>query len=313
MTVSRIARGRHDAVSPQRRERVLAAMRELDYVPVRTAFQNRHSETRIIGLVVDDIYSYQGLVAPRTLDGLREAAFAADYDVLLMRSQPMSSVDEQKLQLLDRRCDGFIFVSPREREEVLGKLVEHGFPTVSCYSHDVPEGIAWVIPDNALVIRSAIHALLQKGHQKIAYIAGPQYQSSAWHRRDAYIRTMEGLGLKPLWMEMATGEASLEAARFVAENATAAICHNDHWALRLWDQFSAMGLKVPDDISLIGVDDIPKSQEQGLTTFVNPYRQIGQSAVTILLNLFQGQAVEDNCQTIPMTMVERQSVGSPRT
>lgn len=309
MTVSRIVRGQHDVVSPEKRELVLAAMRELDYVPVRTALQNRHSPTRIIGLVVDDVFSYKGLVAPNTLDGLRESAFGADYDVLLLRSRPVASLDEQKFQLLDRRCDGFIFISPRERREVFEKLVQHGFPTVSCYSEDVPEGIAWVVPDNMGVIQQAIQTLKVQGHQSIVYIAGPSGQSSACHRLDAYIQTMKSFGQEPLWMEMASPQEAENAATFVLEQrATGVICHNDYWALALWKRFDEIGCRVPQDVSLIGVDNIPDAEVRGLTTFVNPYQQIGQTAVESLLHMFNGERAQDHCHTLPMPMVSRVSV-----
>jgi LacI family transcriptional regulator len=312
MTVSRIVRGQHDVVSPEKRALVLDAIRELDYVPVRPAFQNRHYETHIIGLVVDEIFSHKGLVAPHTLDGVRDTAFALGYDVLLMRSRPVATLDEQKSQLLDRRCDGFIFVSPRERHEVFEKLVQHGFPTVSCYSEDVPEGIAWVVPDNHGAVRQAVLALRQQGHQRIAYVAGPHQQSAARHRCEAYIETMQNLGMTPLWLELAGHWETEKAAAFVQQKkATAAICHSDYWAFSLWDHLNGLGLRVPEDVSLVGIDNIPDAERRGLTTFVNPYEKIGQTAVESLIDLLKGGDVQEACHTLTMTMVNRTSIVPP--
>ena len=111
MMVSRVLQGKKGQVSQKNTERILDAVRELDYVPVRSARQNRHVKTHVIGLAMDDVVSFEGFVGATTSHGVGEAAFAADYDVLLMRSHHESSLEQQKMQFLDRRCDGFITIS----------------------------------------------------------------------------------------------------------------------------------------------------------------------------------------------------------
>jgi len=313
MTVSRMVRGQHESVSPDKRQRVLSSMQELDYVPVRPALQNRRSKTNVIGLVVDVNFTYKGLVAPHTFDGIREAAFAANYDVLMLHSSPHSPLGQQKMQFLDRRCDGFIFVSPKERREVLENLVQHDFPTVSCYSTDVPEGIAWVTPDNTGTIQRSVQALIEAGHQRIAHIAGPHHHSTAVERRKAYLNTMLDAGLKPLGFEMNVPDDGEQAANFLLDHqATGIVCYNDHWALNLWQRLEERGLHIPQDISIIGVDNTPDAEKRGLSTFINPYEEIGRTAVQSLFTLLDGGDLDECCRTIKLEMVARHSVGPPR-
>ena len=312
MTVSRMLRGQKGLVSAKNQERILAALRDLDYVPVRTAMQNRHVKTGVIGLAFDNIFSMKTYVGAHTFEGLREAAFARNYDLLLLHSRPESSLDEQKMQFLDRRCDGFVFVSPRDRGGVLECLVQHGFPTVSCYNMDVPAGIAWVESDNAAAINQAVQTMQQAGHQDIAYISGPHSHSNSRQRCEAYCNAMHGAGLTPFWFEVREiGDVERGAAVMLRRRPSAVVCHNDHWALILWNMAREQGLQVPRDLSIIGVDDLPESAERGLTTFINPFEEIGHTAVESLLALLQGSEVEEHCRILPMKMVMRGSVAPP--
>lgn len=262
---------------------------------------------------MDVAFTYKGLVAPHTFDGIRQTAFAANYDVLMLHSSPLSSLEQQKMQFLDRRCDGFIFVSPKERREVLENLVQHGFPTVSCYSTDVPEGIAWVTPNNKGIMQQGVQTLIEAGHERIAHIAGPHYHSTAVDRRKACLKVMLDAGLNPLGVEMNVPENGEAAVDFLVEHGvTAALCYNDHWALNIWNRLEKRGLRIPEDISIIGVDDIPDAEAKGLTTFINRYQEIGQTAVQSLFALLEGGDVDDCCRTLDMEMVVRNSVGPPR-
>jgi DNA-binding LacI/PurR family transcriptional regulator len=313
MTVSRVLRGSDGVVSAKTRERILAAVRELDYVPVRSAMQNRHVRTGVIGLVFDQIFSMKSVVGANTFDGLREAAFAYDYDLLLLRSRPESSFEQQKQQFLDRRSDGFVFVTPRQREEVLECLVRQGFPAVSCYSVDVPDGVAWIVPDNATAIRQAVQMLMEAGHKDIGFIAARPSHSDSRHRCEAYVQSMKMAGLMPFWMESHSMQDVKQAAETMLERkVTAVICHSDGFAMLLWNMAEQRGLQIPRDLSIIGVDDTPEAAARGLTTFVNPFQEIGRTAVESLIGLLQGGDVRDHCHALPMKLVVRNSVSGPR-
>ena len=121
VTVVNILRGRDSRASAETRERVLAAARELNYVPIaQPASQRRHIETRIIGIVLDQFDIDESALGLSTFRGLREGAVEHNYDLLtLCRNEPNWMLGGEELQFLDRRCDGFIFVGPYKRRAVL--------------------------------------------------------------------------------------------------------------------------------------------------------------------------------------------------
>ena len=305
MTVSRVLRGEGES---QFSDRVMAAVKELDYVPVRSALQNRHVKTRSIGVLLDGEFVFESLVGFQTFSGLSQAAFEAGYDLLLLQPKGHRSLEVQKMQVLDRRCDGFIFVVPSERPEVLEALVENGFPAVTCYSADVPPGICSVVPHNGVAIKQAVELLTQQGHQKIAMWCASDGHSDARERKVAYEQAMRNSGLKPFAKNFDGMRGLVVLEELLKKGITAVICHNDQRALGLWNAANVRGLRVPEELSLVGVDDIEEANERGLTTFTNPFRTIGREAVTTMLALLQGSAPSSPCKRIPMPLVQRSSV-----
>lgn len=315
MTVSRVLRGEGES---QHQERVLAAARDLDYVPVRSSLQNRHVKTNIIGVLLDDEFTFDRTVGFQTFGGLARATFAESYDLLLLQPQHLKPLEKQKMQFLDRRCDGFIFVVPYERPEILELLIEHQFPAVTCYSTDVPEGVAWVVPDNESAVRQAVCLLRGQGHRHIAFLSAGQRHSDARERSAAYHQAMNEANLPTFSCKfLERGQNDCLSQREMIANlrqnrVTAVICHNDERAFALWDAALEQGLNVPRDLSIIGIDDVPAAASRGLTTFANPFGEIGRTALQSLHSILQGAAIQPNCKRIPMTLVERSSVARPR-
>ncbi|BCM92451.1 catabolite control protein A [Abditibacteriota bacterium] len=325
MTVSRVLRGEGGS---RHQEEILEAARRLDYIPVRTTVQNRRLKTGTIGILEDDEFLFQTEIGSQTFSGVAQATFANGYDLLMLHPQHQQPLAQRKIQFLDKRCEGFIFVVPHEQSEILELLVKNEIPAVTCYSTDVPEGVSWVIPDNEQAVREAIQLLVSQGHRHIGFWSAHQGHSDARQRTMAFTQSMQEAGL-PLfqhnylwetWEDRTTAEGALpkgkniETSReLLTKHLTAVICHNDQRALHIWDQALEWGLKVPDDLSIVGIDDIPEAQQRGLTTFVNPFSEIGSTATKCLLSLLQGGSAEENCHKISMTLRERTSVAAPRT
>ena len=317
MTVSRVLRGQGGS---QFEAQVLAAVRALDYVPVRSAIQNRHVKTGVIGALLDAEFVLESAIGRQTFDGLRRAAFEAGYDVLLLHPQRHLPLERRKIPFLDRRCDGFIFVVPDENAEILQLLVEHEFPAVTCYSTDAPGGVATVVPDNIAAIEQAMQLLRARNHQRIALWSARPQHSDARERLQTYQREMQANQAKPLVFDAAfdadhepqlAARSVLDAA--LQQNTTAVLCHNDERALALWDAATQRGLRVPDDLSLIGIDDMPQSAARGLTTFVNPFFDIGWQATQSLLKMLDGDGAASASTRLPMPCIERDSVApSPK-
>lgn len=315
MTVSRVLRGQGGS---QFEEQVLAAVRELDYVPVRSAIQNRHVKTNVIGALLDSDFVLETELGRKTFDGLRRAAFDAGYDLLLLHPQQHLPLERQKIPFLDRRCDGFIFVVPAENPEILSLLVKHEFPAVSCYSTDVPEGVAHVVPENVVAIEQALQLLRERGHERIAFWGASQGHSDARERFGTYQRLMQAHGSTSVAFDIdADGSKTVEVAArdildtIVQQNITAILCHNDERALALWDAVLERGLHVPRDLSIVGIDDMPYAAARGLTTFVNPFFAIGEQATQSLFAMLGGETSQNSSRRLTMTLVERDSISSP--
>ncbi|RYH33303.1 MAG: hypothetical protein EON54_20485 [Alcaligenaceae bacterium] len=80
----------------------------------------------------------------------------------------------------------------------------------------------------------------------------------------------------------------------------------------MWETALSLGLRVPEDLSIVGIDNMPGTEQRGLTTFHNPFSEIGSTATSALLSLLQGGSVEENCHKIPMPLIERASVSTAR-
>jgi DNA-binding LacI/PurR family transcriptional regulator len=316
MTVSNVLRGRDKRVSEPTRQRVLEAVRELKYVAVRSAMQNRHVETRIIGLVVDKIQITKSSIGANTYEGLQEGAREHGYDLLtLLRVPPTWGLAHQELTFLDRRCDGFIFVNPLNRQGALELLVEHDIPVAACYSVDVPQGVSTVIPDNATAMMIAVKHLKNRGHSRIAHVVGDAWHSDSRERREWFQHYMREEGLRSyadgiLERDDEKGEVPIAALKSILQRKkiTAFACSTDALALDVWTKLESLGLQVPRDISIVGMDDIAAGALRGLTTVRNPFYEIGKAAVESVCARMQGQDGAVTNKILPVELIERSSV-----
>ena len=338
MTVSRVARGRKNQVSPETYERVMNAMRELNYVPMRTSFQNRHVETSTIGYVPHDLDVPHNLIDSMTLEGICKAARAHGYDMLLMlRDEADWAANRQIVRFLDRRSDGFIILSPRcgEWSDLFEVLIEQNVPVVVCYRRDVPEGMAWIDPDNEEVERLAVGHLAQHGHCRLALLVNP----SAHHKAQE-IEVVERAGEHDHFDDIererffkgfvgklcgAQGQADIvraldsnwqlfpDTVEFLLSRGITGVICGDNVAMQLWDMAEKVGLKVPDDFSIVGVDNIAEAAQRGLTSVAFGYDEVGRLAVEAWMGLQRGEAAGDCCKVVPVRLIERASVSEPRS
>lgn len=316
VTVSNVLRGRDGRASEETRERVLEAVRELNYTPVSgPAIQSRHVETRIIGLVFDHVEQddYWGATTYR---GLRDGALEHGYDLLtLLRARPHWMLDNEELKFLDRRSDGFVFVVPRDRYGVLETLVEHRIPCVACYIDDVPEGVATVVVDNKGAMRQSVKYLVARGHRKIAHLAYHPERIDFHQRMKGYRAAMKANGLSR-YAQVVIGDEKdgwqAQVIELVEEKGvTAFACANDLFALILWNLAKERGWRVPQDLSIVGMDDTPETLERGLTTLRFSSEEVGRRAMQSLVHLINGEAVPRR-EVLPVRLVERTSVAHPR-
>ena len=337
MTVSRVARGRKSQVSEETYERVQTAMRELNYVPMRSAFQNRHVETSTIGYVPHDLEVPHSLIDSATLEGICKTARRHGYDLLLMlRDEADWMVNRQVARFLDRRSDGFIILSPRQGEwsDLFEILIEQSVPVVVCYRRDVPEGMAWVDPDNEEVMRLAVGHLAAHGHTNLAMLVSPNLAQnfSAIEivdepgardhfddiERERYFRQFVG----EFCGDKARGEIVRaldrswqlfpDTVEFLRQHSITGVICGDSAALQLWDMAEKAGLKIPADFSILGVDNLAQSAMRGLSSIDFGYNEVGRLAVEAWVEMQSGKAAPECCKVVPVCLKERDSVSKPR-
>lgn len=316
MTVSRVLSDRSDQVAEPTRQRVLEVVRELEYVPVpQPMVHSRHIETRILGLVFDGT-PLEGQWGLPTFWGMREAATKHDYDLLtLLRVRPDWMIDKEELQFLDRRSDGFIFVAPQNRRQTLETLVRHQLPAVACFTTDVPSSVPTIVLDNFGALQKSVQHLISRGHQRILHLTTSHQRSDFLERRRGYEQAMQTAGLEPLVLAdnrlLTTGDADpfIEAVR--RHRITAVACANDSWATYVLDAAQAKGLKIPEDLSVIGMDDLAEPAKRGLTSIRFSCEEIGRRAVEAIVDLKQGGDGKSVNPVVPVELVERSSVAPP--
>lgn len=316
MTVSRVLSGSDRGFSAETRQKVLDVVRELEYVPVgQPMTQSRHIETRTLGLLFDGTH-LQGQWGLPTFLGLREAAQEHDYDLLMMlRQRPDWMLDQEELQFLDRRNDGFIFIAPINRYQIMETLLKRQLPVVSCYTFDVPPGVPTVVLDNANAMGTAVRHVVERGHRRILHLSNGQQRSDFVAREQGYAGAMEAAGLEPLILPMNPGGPA-ESPKTLMETirrhgTTAIVCANDNLATFAWDVLEAHGLKIPQDISITGMDDLADPARRGLTSIHFSCEELGREAIEALVSQLKGGNDRPLQTVIPMQLIERSSVAPP--
>jgi LacI family transcriptional regulator len=321
-TVSRVINGREN-VTTETRERVLAAISELQYVPSPLARGLMGSRTHSLGMVTADVTdnTFAQAVAGAELETRRRGYY------LIIASVEGEAEDDEVGYLrlmLERRVEGLIVFRPQLplEPEQLPPAADR-VPLVSIGSNELP-GFTAVDVDNRGGGFEATSLLVARGHREVATITGPQDWPSAQARLDGYREALREAGLTyDESLVEAASDWGLESgqqalARLLARSArfTAVFAHSDLLALGAIRELRSRGLAVPADVSVVGYDDIPVASfvEPPLTTMRQPMREVGALAAKLLLDRItgDGDAPVDGPIHLPTTLVERGSVGPPK-
>lgn len=296
-----------DKVRAATRERVQKAAAQLGYHPNRVARGLSTGRTGNLGLVVPDIANpfFAGLVK-----AVQNRAHECDFLVLLADTDEDVAAEMDLIHTLSKQVDGFLLCSPRAGDEDL-RSVGGELPVVML-NRRVSQ-IPSVIFDNADGVRQVITHLVALNHRRIGYVAGPK---TSWVNRERLraVRTLAasmGLELVETGTASPTYAGGVAAADvLLAASVTAVIAYNDMIALGLISQITARGVRVPQDISVVGFDDIPTAGlvNPALTTVSEPKEQCGRAAVDLLVDLLNDREGPGNSRRVaPMQLVVRQT------
>jgi DNA-binding LacI/PurR family transcriptional regulator len=292
-TVSRVLNDQDKVIRPTR-DRVLAAIRELGYVPNPSARSLSSNRLHTLGVVTTDIsdYAFSQAIAGAEAEARRRGLF------LIIGSVEEDAQGDERAYLrlmLERRVEGLIVAGPTHLEsDWLLHPLAHRLPIVAITSELVVPEVSVVDVDNQRGGRDATLHLVEHGHRTVATITGPLDWRSARERLDGYrdaLRTQD-LAEEPKLVEHCTDwtvESGREAARRLLDSGrpfTALFAQSDLFALGAISELRSRGLDVPCDVSVVGYDDIPVARylDPPLTTMSQPMRDVGALAVRLVVD-----------------------------
>jgi DNA-binding LacI/PurR family transcriptional regulator len=311
-------------ISDVTRQRVLEAVQRLDYHPDATARRMVKGRTSIIGFVLrqspDQVFADQFL--PQVLNGLSHAATAQGYHVLIEAIPPEDTRDIYARLIRERHVDGIVLSGPRFDDGELLRFHAEGWPVV--LMGQLPgQDLMFVDVDNAGGAATATTHLIALGHRRIAMItnAKPTYTAAA-DRLTGYQRALKAAGIAYTEDLVEYGDFTLQSGKEAMTKLlqrhpppTAVFVASDTVALGALQAIRACGLRAPEDIALVGFDDIPFAElvEPPLTTIRLPAYGLGWGAADLLIRAINREDIRQRSVLLESELVVRQSCGAYRS
>lgn len=284
------------SASKRTAERVRAAAEQLGYRPDPLARAMITGRTRIIGLVVAYL---ENQFYPMALERLSRALQQRGYHILVfMAENSTEKVAEVVQELIDYRVDGIITASVSISNDLTARLTAQGIPVVNFNRGQDDPALTDVTSDNVAGARRATEFLISGGHRRIAHIQGWQGSSTGRDRALGFDQAMKAAGLAPVaqidgMYDRDTAAKTAHALCACPDRPDALFVGNDHMAFAVMDALRFdLGLRVPEDVSVIGYDDVPMAAwpAYGLTTIRQPVGRMVAATVEALLGLIDGTA-----------------------
>ncbi len=320
MTISKALRDAPD-VSASTKARIRALAQQMGYVPDSSAQGLRSKTTKLFGLLIPSITNP---IFARIVFAIEDRAHELGYDILIAHTHNRAEREEYYLRrFLSRRVDG-VFVSPVYRFEaearIYQEILARKTPTVLL---GPPAPFCKTFPaieiEELVASYNATHCLLKLGHNRIAYLTGPPVAPWAHDRFEGYRRALREANLEPddklVFQAGSTIEDGTKAAlQMLNEHcgATAVQAVNDLVAVGCAETLFAQGVKIPDDMSVVGFGNVLAGEyyRVPLTTIRQPKFRLGVSAVDTMMKLIRGESVQ--LQRLSAELIERQSTAPPR-
>ena len=319
-TVSRVLTG-YEFVKETTRNRVMEAAEQLGYVANLSARSLAGGRSRIIGLIVPNLDNgYVGAIT----QGIDRELARANYDLMLYTSHRQPGKESFYVgTLANGLTDGLLLVAPLVPATYLEALREQNFPYVLIDQADVSENSNVVEATNWQGAYEATRYLNQLGHTRIAFITGSLAVRSAVDRLRGYkaaladcnIPVTEALIIEGDYQQQTGYEVTKSLLQSVDPPPTAIFASNDLSAFGAMDAAREHGYRIPDDISIIGFDDVPQASfvYPKLTTVRQPLEQMGHVAVKMLLEHIEDQSNTPQRVALATQLVIRDSCGPCKT
>jgi DNA-binding LacI/PurR family transcriptional regulator len=317
-TVSRTI-NRVSTVNPKMAKQVWEAIEKLDYFPNTQARALVSGRSRLLGLIVSEITNP---FFPELIQGFEDIAVEHGYEILISST----NYDPRRMSLcirrmLERRAEGVAVMTFGVEEPLLEQLAGRKVPLVFVDVGPESPGISLLRVDYHHGIRQGVQHLAVLGHRDIAFISGPRRLHSAQSRQAAFAASLEECGIvsNPAWLvegdhTMEGGVEAMDRLLRARKMPTAVMCSNDMTAIGVLHKLYRAGLRVPDDLSVIGFDDIHIAQVTipPLTTIQMSCFELAQAAVTALRAHVEEGGEPKRSYKIGTRLVVRGSTGFPK-
>lgn len=307
-----------DKVSQHTRHLVEQAALEVGYLPHSLGRSIKRHESRTLLAIVPDICDP---FFSEIIRGIEVTAASHGYLVLIGDCAHQNQQEKTFLDLIiTKQIDGMLLLGSRlpfgaSKEE------QRNLPPIVMANEFAPElELPTVHIDNLTAAFNAVSYLQKLGHKRIACIAGPEEMPHCHYRLQGYVQALRRNGIEVDPYYIARGNFTFEAGAEAVEQLmtrpqppTAIFCHTDVMALGAISGAKRRGLRVPEDLSIMGFDDIALSKfcDPPLTTVAQPRFNIGKEAMLLLLDQLQGQIVSNGSRLLDCVLVERGSTSAP--
>jgi len=308
-------------VNAETARRIVRAAESLGYQPNPIARSLKTAKSSTIGLVIPDLTNP---LFPPIVRGIEDVLGPAGYNAWIVNTD--NDPDRERTQiesLRSRQVEGLIIATARLDHPLLDKLHEQGMSMVLVNRRLENVSIPSVTPDDSSGIAMAVKHLFDLGHRRIAHLAGPQTTSTGLVRSRAFRHAIRDHGLDEdsslvvdcdYWNE-AEGARALRTLLDRGSQFTAIVAGTDLIALGCYDVFAERDISCPDDVSVVGFNDMPflDKLRPPLTTVRVPHYAIGAEAARMLVETIDEPNRHPRSLLLPLSLVVRQSTARPRT
>lgn len=310
------------AVDPKTAERVRNAVEELRYFPDGQARSLVSGRSRILGLLVSDITNP---FFPELVKGFEDVAVRHGYEIMVSSTNYNSAIMAQCVRrLLERKVEGVAIMTSEMDQPLIDQLMRRQVPSVFLDVGSVHALISNIQVDYAAGIDQAVEHLLELGHRRMGFISGPLALKSARIRRSAFLECLARTGIFKDESLVTEGDHTIDGGleamtRLLASSAppTAVLTSNDLTAIGAMRAVRRRGWSVPDDVSVIGFDDIHFAEftEPPLTTVALSRRELAEKAIYALLQHIEPRQADVAAHgaeyTVTPALVVRHSTSRP--
>ena len=299
VSVATVSNVLHDTapVADTTRKRVMDSVHALDYRQNEVARSLKRRATQTLGVVIPDALNpFHATIALEVERRAHRDGFAVF--VAETENDPNTEIDQVRA-LVGRRVDGVIFPAVTAHSIIPGELLDRGVPVVTVSFEGSDARLGTIHVDEHSAMDAVVEHLVGLGHERVAFAHSGAHEEAVESRPEALAVALRMRGLEPVALD---------------SGPTAVCCTNDVIALALIDRLEGEGLRVPDDVSIVGFDDIPMAGHRriGLTTVCQDASFMGRLAAEMMLEAISTGAHPSRRVILPCELVVRSSTGPAR-